>query len=77
MARRWGEARENQLRAGTLTLEKSTVDVPTWDEFFPRFVEHCIGEREKESSIREKGRATACGSLLRSDPGARRIPTST
>lgn len=36
-AKKWGEAREAQLRAGTLAPGKPKR-APTWDEFFPRFL---------------------------------------
>ncbi|HEY1695182.1 MAG TPA: site-specific integrase [Polyangiaceae bacterium] len=54
MAKRWGEARESQLRAGTLTVKKDEAAIPTWDEFFPRFMDHSTGEHEKESSLATK-----------------------
>jgi integrase len=46
-ARKWGEAREAQLRAGTLVIGNERTDVPTLAEFYPRFIEHSANTGRK------------------------------
>lgn len=49
MARRWGEARESQLRAGTFTIEKSAV--MTVADFAPEYVKgHLTANLAKQSA---------------------------
>lgn len=51
MAQRWGEARESQLRAGTLAAKAEKHEVMTVDEFAPKFVEgHLKANLAKQSA---------------------------
>jgi integrase len=55
MAKRWGLAREAQLRDGSLTLAKAEPKiVPTWDEFWPRYLTHIAGDGESDSGVTVK-----------------------
>src|SRR5579871_3870221 len=52
--RRGAEEYERQLRASMLDPRPQLKEVPTFDAFFPRFIEHGEGEYEKASSIEAK-----------------------
>jgi integrase len=60
MAKRWGEAREARLRDGSLVVRAPEVEaktIPTWDEFWPRYLEHIIGDGESDSGVAMKSSA--------------------
>lgn len=53
-ARKWGEQRESEMRAAGKPSPASESAVPTLDEFWPRYVDHGVGDGEKPSSTTAK-----------------------
>jgi integrase len=54
-ARKWGKMREAELReSGKPSPAPANRAIPTFDEFWPRFLDHGIGEGEKPSSTNAK-----------------------
>lgn len=59
MAKRWGESREARLRDGSLVVraQVEAKTIPTWDEFWPRYLEHIVGDGESASGVAMKSSA--------------------